>query len=528
MEDFNINIKSKMIIFCLILCILFTVSSVCASEDVNATNQIITSSNIDTTAESLVTNTNNNNDMLSVGADNTQYSASIKNNNENQSNTLYTKNNDVLGVNNNDEQLRDDTPSSTGSLKDLWTQIENTPTGGTLTLTTDYTFKDNLDAKNAYIGSIDRAMTINGNGHIIDGNNKTCLLLNMVNGVNNVIIKNINFKNFYTSYNQESCLLQFQNAANCSVYNCTFTSCGHKHWGGAIKIGTIYITDSYVENITVDKCNFTNMIANVGGAIYVAGHSGSHVVHVNITNCNFKQCKITSSGGRGSAIEFNAQYGLIEDCTFIDNNANVGSGTIGLYSTATYATIKNCTFINNTAKQGGAISSEQEACHDTLITGCTFINNQAANGNGGAVVFYASNSNITYCNFINNSAKEGGAVQFKASNGYMGFCNYTNNTATVDGGALCANAAGSTVENCSFEGNSAPDGPDFYAHGTYKITFKGLKFSTLYLTNENSTGKIYEGYGTNWKRPARWNNTDRITDFINLQASKITIYPSIQ
>lgn len=369
-------------------------------------------------------------------------------------------------------------------------------------------------------------------------------------------------------YNMDgyNAIIRFGSVIDSSIINCTFDYCRSPSGGAAI-ILTGY--GSVCSNINMSYCNFSKCSSGAGGAIYTSGHNrgegsadGRNVNHILIEHCYFEQNQQKSSGTRGSAMELNCQYATVSNCTFVNNYA-YGAGAIGLFSTAGYATIENCSFIGNSALKAGAISAENAACLNTTIkdcyfednvarsggggavllnsqyanvTNCMFIHNTATNdggavgftaskssidncifinntatNNGGAVYFAGTNCNITNCNLTGNTAKEGGAVKFDGTDSTMTNCTYINNTATTDGGALCSKATGSTVAYCVFENNTAPVGKDFYGH-KIPITFIGMTFTSLWLTNENYTDPdlpdadplIIYGYGTDQFTPAIW------------------------
>jgi len=361
------------------------------------------------------------------------------------------------------------------------------------------------------------------------------------------------------------------NHAEIDVKDCLFENVNSAMWGACVAMNARNIQFN-ITNCTFLACKNTNTKATgaCGPAITINGDWARSETNGTfyIKDCLFENCNsLNSDGGAMRLEEFNT---YVINCTFIKNKSlgSVG-GAISCYSDAN---ILNCTFINNTAGCGGAISyhdfenrresggiingctfiddraNNDTSIHsimgghklafgrggaiyfdgsDTTISNCTFINSFAPNG--GAVFFYAANSAVKNCTFINNTAREGGAVKFNAKNSYMEYCTYINNTATIDGGALCSNSQGSTVAYCNFEGNDAPKGFDFYAHDGCEITFIGLKFSTLWLTNSNDTRTIGHGFGTSYDNPAAWENDGDyyggfLNSFLNTKNGKVTIY----
>lgn len=294
------------------------------------------------------------------------------------------------------------------------------------------------------------------------------------------------------------------------VENCTFINCSCRNNGGAVEFFTSYST--------MRNCVFINNTAKSvssgnnghGGGLLFTGSA----YNITVYDCVF----INNTGLYGGGAEASGVNSSMINCTFEGNTAKKEGG--GLRFAGKDSSLYNSTFFNNTSPNGGGIYFSASNC---VIFYSNFTYNEATS-NGGAVMFSGSNCNLTYCNFINNIANEGGAVKFNAENGYMGFCNYTNNSATQDGGALCSNAIGSTVQNCTFTNNTAPTGKDFYAHNGKTITFIGLQFDTLYLTNNNYAYSVTDGYGTWWDRPAAWKDDyDFLDSFLYTSSGNPTI-----
>ena len=511
----NKNINSKLMLVLSVFLILFLVlGSASAADDTdNVSNETVLTSEMDVDTVTTV-----DQDSVSAAEATDSFGSSDTGN----------------GLLQSDDNIK--------TFDDLKTEISSS-TGDTIVLTGKYyKYTGTTQNNNAIIIT----KTIDGNGTIIDGNNlaRAFTLQNQ----NHITIKNINFINTYTksvSHDNSGSAINIQKCTDILIENCTFNNTRNNNTiGGAILITRTNYT-------SINNCNFSN-IANghSGGAIDFYG-SGTNFYN-NVVNCNFYNI----SGSNGGAIEYYTANSTVKNCTFDKCYANTGDssfgGAIALFQGCPYnnitdcnftncksksnyggaiaiqsgefCLIDNCYFENCTASNGGAIQSQSV---NSTISNCIFINNSAnlTNGLGGALRFNGQYGRIENCIFTNNNASEGGAVKFDGSFCYMGFCNYTNNTATIDGGALCVNAQNSTVENCTFTNNTAPSGKDFFAHGTYTINFIGLKFDTLYLTNNNYTYSVADGYGTNYQRPAAWLDTNTFLDsFLDTSHGKATIY----
>jgi predicted outer membrane repeat protein len=97
-----------------------------------------------------------------------------------------------------------------------------------------------------------------------------------------------------------------------------------------------------------------------------------------------------------------------------------------------------------------------EFCESTLISGasptidrCRFINGFA--GYGGGIFINRSRSNISNCEFINNTAQTvGGAIYAYAHNGVISDCKFTNNVAVnSDGGGIAIITTGDAFSWCN-------------------------------------------------------------------------------
>jgi subtilisin family serine protease len=156
-----------------------------------------------------------------------------------------------------------------------------------------------------------------------------------------------------------------------------------------------------VAAVTVTDCVFTeNSVNYVGGGMYNGGTVGETIM----SNCKFLEnsSKIGSAGGM-----FN-EYGfcIVENCTFIDNDANYyGGGMINYYSSPV---ISNCTFSGNTARYiAGGMWNRSWA--SPVIKNCLFTDNSADRG-AGMSNFYFSNPKVTNCTFSSNSGTYGAGM----------------------------------------------------------------------------------------------------------------------
>ena len=349
----------------------------------------------------------------------------------------------------------------------------------------------------------------------------------MLNSGSYNTIRNCSFANIMMGNQQNIGSIRVDKVEHTLIDSCNFTD-SRGYWGVGVRIART--GNGYVYNLTINNCNFINLTnPSAGGAVYTAGHnSGDNVSYVQIYNCYFERCSQESATGRGSAMELNAHHSSVVNCTLV-NNIAYGAGTIGLYSTASYAYIANCVFINNTAlgnAGGGAISAELAACNNANIFNCTFINNSAPNSKGGALVFNARDSSITNCTFIENHAlTHGGAISFNANNGYILRCSFIKNHADGDGGAICSYSVNNTIDNCTFDSNTAPDGPDFYAHPGCSLVFVGTVFSTIFVGDDNLPAdySVSNSHGLRSGDPITWDNAFSYLESVGITENIVII-----
>lgn len=206
------NFKKSVVVLSLILCVLFAISCAAAS-DVNETDLT----------------TYDNQEIGDVGDD-----------------LIASSDGDLLSANASQEVS---SSSTKGTFKELQTLIEEAPEGSTITLEKDYSYDEGFNKGQGVL--ISKNLTINGNGHTLNGMSKSRILLIMFGLENNnkVFLNDIIFKNGHT-----------------------------KLYGGAI----LNFAD-----LTVDKCTFTNNFANTtAGAICSVGslRCKNSVFNKNVAN----------------------------------------------------------------------------------------------------------------------------------------------------------------------------------------------------------------------------------------------------
>ena len=392
-----------------------------------------------------------------------------------------------------------------------------------VSLDKDYTWAEGDD-----VISINKVLTIIGNNHKIDANNKCGIFKINAGGaltLMGVTLVNGNSDNGGAIYNE----------GELAINDCVFTDNTASVSGGAIyNVGDIEtIVDSTFEN---------NIAANYGGAIYTT-------TDLNIERSEFKANDLsvhhTSGEYGGYAIWAQKPANLeIADSQFINNGASYANGdkVYGAVAVFAGAFISDCVFTSNNGRWGGAIGSYGYSAGTLTIANSKFKNNVAYQG--GAVFAQKKALNVGACEFNENEATDGGAIDHDAekASGYdaviynslfeaneasrygsaimalSGFaysgCNFTNNVASAGTATIhyCtnpstddANFADSSITDCRFEGNIATWYGAVYFAGTKSLTVSGTNF-----TNNKNIGQV----------------TDRPTGALVFQGNSLTVSDS--
>ena len=389
---------------------------------------------------------------------------------------------DDISVQNNDSIISQE--NNVCTFDDLSSKISATPEGGLLNLTKNYTYVNG--STDGII--ISKTITINGQGHTIDGN-KISRIFNISS--NNVTLKNINFLNSKTKNDNGGAI--YWSGANGSISECTFMD--NRDIDDWSEGGAIYWSGT---NGNVDKCNFSNCYANeCGGAISWHSNNGS------ISNSNFIENTVNGGGG---AIYFEGNNFLISNCSFIKNTANLGGSICNWFSVN--SSVLNSSFVNNHAHDNieyelygnpqndyyidpGKASSIYWGSDGGSISNCTFINN--THSSNGVVYWIGENGSISNCIFINNSAhsddvgSNGGAIYWSGYNGTIFECCFINNTAN-SGGAIILSSRYLSISNCTYIKNTANSGGAIY----YFFAPNGPISNCTFIKNTaNKGGAIY-------------------------------------
>ena len=315
--------------------------------------------------------------------------------NETSQNIVFDDQSDILNMTPNDDDFYY-----------VQEEIDNAESGDKILLSEDYVgYGDAI--------TVDKSITIDGNGHTLNANGLSHVLTVQAD---NVIVRNVKFIN------------------------------GYSDDGGAIKWNG--------NSGTLENCIFESCYSDEGSAISWTGGLG------NINGCKFTKCF-----GGGGCIAWNVDdessydgNSRIINCNFIDNACraiDVLSSCSLLYE------ISGSSFINNTDETcGGAIFNGGSI---TKITNNNFIGNTAVDGSeetgGGAIYNYKNISEISNNNFTGHYAYWGGVIENSGNIGTINNNRFISNSAE-NGGVIdnWGEASISKITNNYFKDNSAENG----------------------------------------------------------------------
>ena len=460
--------KNKIIIFTLILLALFSIAGVCAG-DVN--------------------------DTLTASEDDSQLE-------------LNDAGDDLKSIAEN-QVIEDKFVEDNGSFAALQERIDNAGDNSTVVLPNNYLLENGF-AKNGI--SINKSITIDGNGFTINAND-SARILNITGAA--VTLQNIKFINGKL---EGMGAALYCKDSNLTIINCTFSN--NHATGVNSQGGAVYFNG---DKLTIFNSEFIANAADYdGGAVYLKGDYGI------INASNFTSNRAYFNG----AVYMNSLNGTVDDCLFANNVATNSSGALGwvkkengaiVYSQfinnaaplggAIYVnegnnlSVENSKFIKNNATTGGAI---YWTGGDGIIGNSTFDRNSASE-DGGAIYFKGSEGIIVDSNFANNRAKYNGALYMNSIKGIMDKCIFVNNTATDSAGAVgWVKKENGTIRGTKFINNSAPDGGAIYLNN-------GSEFYIITSDFINNTASS-DGGAIYWDNGADGSVT--ASSFINNKATK--------
>ena len=306
-----------------------------------------------------------------------------------------------------------------GSFTDLANEIANAD--GELKLTRNYTYNPNNDS--VYVNGIviNKAITIEGNGFSLNGNDAVRVF---EISSDEVTLKNICFVNCLKKSNHTESNSKEVNSTTCggAIYwagnngvlsNCSFTNCSSY--------------DFVSINIAYDAT--VNASANsYGGAIYWAGNNG------RVSNCSFANCHSASNA-----------YSWVDGDAYYSSNSYGESYGGAIYYAGKDCNLFNCSFMNcysyGYCSAGGKlmltwsknslinIKTMGGAIYGGSAVNCCFINCYCKNENSSAIQIDSYScggamygSSAVDCNFDGNKVIGGTTSGAAMSSCYYTFC----------------------------------------------------------------------------------------------------------
>ena len=290
---------------------------------------------------------------------------------------------------------------------------------GVLTLTQNVTMTDD-EATNFVNGiAINKDITINGNGHVIDAKE-----LGRIFNIGEYTVTLVNVALVNGNVTEGSGGAIYINKGKLTLNNVSLVNNTADYSGGAIY--------SFSSNyLTINNSKFINNTAKINGGD-IGNGGGANFIISNSTFINSR-----ADGDGGSICNINGANFTISNSTFT-NSYSGGEGGVIYNMPGAGFTIIDSTFENNTAKTNGGVIYHVNGV-DFTISNSTFTNNTVKDETGKGGVIYisggASDVKISDSTFSGNDASQGGAVY---------------------------NSGNLTVSNSTFENNNAAFGVDVY------------------------------------------------------------------
>ena len=352
-----------------------------------------------------------------------------------------------------------------GTFTDLDNVIKNAKINNqtTVTLTEDYKYQTSKDSRLSNGIEID-GITINGNGHTIDGSNLARIFsqssgsvtlndLKFINGhvpsrsnggayllsEGTLTVNNCQFENNYAGRHGGAIAVSSNQGDDLiKIYNSTFSNNSAQFNGGSIYGSYLEVENSYFELnriLTRSSTEYTTIgQKGLGGAICS--------MDSKIKNSLFKNNRVLNSGyyqiEEGGGAITSLKTITVENSEFINNTALKGGAIFGIAAFDSYlnpknfVNIVNSRFYDNVAQSGGAVCSNFNMTVDKSV----FDHNTATGYGGGAINtgFKSNDNNFTNSNFTNNMAfNYGGAIS--SSHSHVDKCLFDSNEAN-HGGAI--------------------------------------------------------------------------------------------
>ena len=356
--------------------------------------------------------------------------------------------------------------SNKGTFTELQDKINKANAGSTIYLDKNYYY--GTDYKSSYGLVINKTLTIDGNGHVIDGSSKSMLAL--VNA-SNVVFKNIGFRNGNGG----------DNGAINAIYshNIEFNNCSFIKNSGSK--GSLYMSSS--NHSTFFNCSFEENHGKNGGAVFLsacdyasflkcdfslnsADYSGGALYLYESNHCTFSDSHLGGNEASDGGALFLAycDYASFKKCDLEGNDASKTGGAIYLSHCLSPSFSNVDIYFNRAVDAGGAFLTN---CNSPSFSNCLFYDDEASYAGSGLYLYSCYNSSVGICNFSENGASDfefsdygsgvdGGAIFISDSINTRLYENYfAENEATSFGAAVSVNNADVYLDSCEFYENTA-------------------------------------------------------------------------
>ncbi|RAP44232.1 MAG: hypothetical protein BZ136_09045 [Methanosphaera sp. rholeuAM74] len=350
--------------------------------------------------------------------------------------TIQTK--EVKEISNNvkEKEVKQDTIAYTAnSYADLVNKVNQSKTAtGEVTISLE-PGNYNAIGQITWGGSTNKKLTINGNGLVLDGQQKYKFALVQMNNI--LVLRNITLQNYKSSGPGGTIQCMGQVDIEDSVFiNNTATSSS----GGAVNIQNLFN-----QNSTINNCQFISNDAPKGGA----GAVNINGAIVTINNTKFINNTGSGSTGYGGALynmgvltmentlfDSNSHTNIggalatdnklnMTNVTFTNNNATRYAGAIHYGNN--YLSIKNSEFKNNTAGQYGGVLAADRG--ELTVENTTFAENSAQDG---AVLYTNGKTSITNSTIKENNATNGAIIRVQNNEVTLDENTFQLNNATTE------------------------------------------------------------------------------------------------
>ena len=412
---------------------------------------------------------------------------------------------------------------------------------GIITLNSNITITDGEASSFANGVIIDKAVTIDGNGHTIDAR-ELARIFNITDD-GSLTLNNITLINGNAT--EGGAIL---NKGMLNIFDSNVSNNYAEYGAGVYNNGTVVISNSKLDEntayyrggavysnglLTVIESSFNeNDIlyreenAGYGGAAIFNFYEELLIIDSNFTN-NLKDYKErqkvegVEQGDLINGIIVSYANTTIDGSYFYNNSGCYGGAiTLGTVNNVTNVLINNTVFESNTAYNGGAIDSINT---NLVIDSSKFINNKAVgkgdvnidNAGGAIVSFYgAATTTITNSYFENNTAYAGGAASIGGKTTILN-STFVNNSALQDGGAVDLDDGEIIISESTFTGNSA----DRYGGAINSRYALDVDDSTFTNNSAVRGGAIYSSSATDVSDSEFINNTADIGSAMYIGAS---------